>query len=265
MGRRIADQKRDSIRQLLIQRRQDTGLRGCYWRDIAVRAGVSESTVRRIWREMEREAMDTNPSTLPEAQVKESNPLRRFIRWLCPWLVLVLCCTVSAQEPTPAPPVPPVGTMFATRNLDIPGEPDENPSPGHWNHIGVMAPNGWVIEAQADHGVIAVPWATFYNRYPEILAFRPRQYPAELGPAVASAAAAQMGREYKLLGNNCTSVARRAVEFVTRDRPRWRRPDHVVADAEMIYWLKQQPDMVPIADFYAGETKNPNDVMGGGR
>ena len=255
MGRRIADQKRASIRAMIRERHLIA--------DIAEMAGVSESTVRRI-----RAGMDTNTSTSPEAQVKESTtPWRKFLRWLCPWLpVVVLCCVAAAQEPTPAPPVPPVGTMFATRNADS-GDPaqDNNPSPGHWNHTAIMGPNGWVIEATAGHGVIAIPFGTFWNRYPYILAYRPRQYPAELGPAVASAAAAQMGRPYKLLGNNCTSVARRAVEFVTRDRPRWRRPDHVVADAEMIYWLKQQPDMVPIADFYAGETKNPNDVMGGGR
>lgn len=35
---------------------------------------------------------------------------------------------------------------------------------GRWSHCGILAPDGWVIESRAFHGVAETPWAEFIDR-----------------------------------------------------------------------------------------------------
>lgn len=106
--------------------------------------------------------------------------------------------------------------------------------------MAVATINGWVIEAQMEpDAVIAVPLTSFVDRYPELLAFSATS--EDLLLKVAEAAIEFVGLPYRrvaslfprwrrpMLGENCVSVARKAVAVATGKDPGWRRPDHAVA------------------------------------
>ena len=153
------------------------------------------------------------------------------------------------------PPLPAPGTVFATRN----GDESLNTTHGsYWNHLAIMGPNGWVIEAQRDHGVIAVPWSCFWRRYPEILALKV----TDDGAKAASAAVTHLGEPYHLIGGSCVVLVRRSIRASDEQPHGWVRPDHVVRDAKCRFWCKDDPLWTPPADWFAGRTASAARVLG---
>ena len=150
--------------------------------------------------------------------------------------------------------VPALGTVFAARN----GDEALNTTRGHWNHLAIMGPNGWVIEAQRDHGVIAVPWSCFWRRYPEIVALKV----TDDGAKAASAAVTHLGEPYHLIGGSCVVLVRRSIRASDERPGGWVRPDHVVRDADCQLWHKLDPAWQPPADWFAGKTSSAARVMG---
>jgi uncharacterized protein YycO len=125
------------------------------------------------------------------------------------------------------------GDIFLTRNSVAVG----NDSPGHWNHCAMLAQNSWVVEAQAEVGVIAVPIWNFLERYPEILVMRSKYYQTH-GLLLADYVVQLVGRKYLAKtsfglrwrwgkAENCVSVVRRPFIYYIGD-PRWIKPDDIV-------------------------------------
>lgn len=152
---------------------------------------------------------------------------------------------------------PPAGTVFATRNHELVG----NRKHAKWNHIAIMGPNGWVIEAQAKRGVIAVPYSNFYARYPKIQAFL--VVPLDRGAALASAAVAQLRQPYRLLKDNCVDLLRDCMRTVY-DKPmrHWHTPDQVVRKATaQVLWIKIDMLWTPPQEFFAGAVNDAEFVL----
>jgi hypothetical protein len=159
------------------------------------------------------------------------------------------------------------GDILVTRNTDAVG----NDNPGYWNHSAVMAYGGYVIEAQPDPAaVIAVPYESFEQRYPEIFVFNVDGD----GDRIAQEAVKLLGLPYRrlasvfprgrrpALGENCVSVVRKAVGKALGRDPRWRRPDQVVEDArEEIGRKKDYENWVAPDDRFAGMTKDKSEVL----
>ena len=137
------------------------------------------------------------------------------------------------------------GDLFLTRNA---GEGEENnPTPGHWNHCAVYAGGAQVVEAQSGPGkVITSVLDEFIARYPEIQVLRLVGQNPGSGVAVASASSRLVGRPYSALvsrfarlkraerkGENCVTVARRAVLDAIGEDPRWKLPDDVAKDSRL--------------------------------
>ena len=155
-----------------------------------------------------------------------------------------------------SPVAPPEGTVFASRNSEKVG----NRKPDQWNHTAVMGPNGYVIENQQGRGVLAVPFATFYRRYPVILAFRVA--PLSKGSAIAAAAVSQLGQPYRLLRDNCVDVVRRSVNLATHTKRAWDRPDQVARDRLQVLWKKDaRQGWVESPAPFEGATDSPEVVL----
>jgi uncharacterized protein YycO len=137
------------------------------------------------------------------------------------------------------------GDLFLTRNAG--DDKEANPTPGHWNHCAVYAGDSRVVEAQAGPGkVIVSELDEFLGRYPEIQVLRLVGQNPGSGVAVASASSRLVGRPYSALvsrfarlkraerkGENCVTVARRAVLDAIGEDPRWKLPDDVSRDPRL--------------------------------
>lgn len=174
-------------------------------------------------------------------------------------LMAVLFCAAGtlcyAELPVP-------GTIFAAINA---GGDEANTSPGHWNHLAVMGPNGRVIEAQADPvgKTVAVPFADFFRRYPEIVAFDLGLDDVQREKFVA-AAVEQLGTPYRKLGSNCVTLVRRCDVAAVGQDPRWRIPDAVVeAATKKLWWKRQYEGFVPPADPWRNATTDKARVLAG--
>ena len=169
-------------------------------------------------------------------------------------LAAALLCTTAAASDL----IPP-GTVLATRNA---GGEEANTTPGsERNHVALVGPNGWVLEAQGPppNKVIAVPFRAFFARYPDIQAYRLAD--DVVGIKWAAAAVEQLGKPYAKLRANCVTLL--ATSYPD-GRQRWRRPDHVVAEGELL-WIKKiaDEDFTPPADPWAGMTTDTAVVRGG--
>ncbi|MFA6358697.1 MAG: hypothetical protein WCY09_08600 [Candidatus Omnitrophota bacterium] len=136
------------------------------------------------------------------------------------------------------------GDLFLTRNA---GGEEANPTPGNWNHCAVYAGGVQVVEAQSGPAkVIISDLDEFLGRYPEIQVLRLVGQKPGSGVAVASASSRLVGRPYKALvsrfnrlkrgerrGENCVTVARRAVMDAIGEDPKWKIPDDVAADPRL--------------------------------
>ena len=151
------------------------------------------------------------------------------------------------------------GDVLLTRNTDGAG----NPNPGHWNHSAIVSPIDYMIEAQTNMGVIAVPTQFFLRRYPEILQLRPHN---DIRQAMAQRAVSFVGREYKILaswtpyhsnGDNCVSVVRKAYEHSVDIWVPWRRPDHILYSGKfsIISQKQSQEGWIDPIDPYKGALK----------
>ena len=231
------------IRADVLQAIEQEVLDDCKVAAIAMRHGVSESTVRRIKRAMQRVQEETpKPRTLG----------RRILDGVKWFLFGTFCVLLFGGAQYPAP-----GTVFATRNA---GGEEANTTPGsERNHVALMTVNGYVVEAQGPplSEVGAVKLEHFFARYPDIKAYR--LVDDATGLKWAKAAVEQLGKPYQLVRANCVTLLRTSYP----GRQRWRRPDHVVEGGTLL-WKKFVPDnqFTPPADPWASWTTDRNKVLG---
>lgn len=150
------------------------------------------------------------------------------------------------------------GLFLVSRNSDEIG----NRSPGFWNHAAACGPNGWVVEAQREPGmVIGVPFEHFLARYPEVVAFWVLD--AEQSSQLAEILPRYVGGPYHLLRANCVDVLRVAVNDLAGERVvGWERPDHVYQSGFEVLWHKLDYEHYqPPADWTAGFTSDPVDLL----
>jgi len=165
-----------------------------------------------------------------------------------PQLAPVRATASMLVTPTPPPP----GTILATRND---GGRETNPTPRFWNHLAIMGPNGWVVEAQDKYGVGAVPFHVFYRRYCAIMACQ--LVPPEKGRHLALAASAQLGQPYDRRKNNCVDLVKTAVRCVMDKEPRGLTPTAIVNGCTRKLWEKSQHPWIRSTEPFAEWTDDP--------
>ena len=139
-----------------------------------------------------------------------------------------------------------IGDILLTRHADE----EKNTSPGHWNHAAMYVGESTIVEAQAGPAVVlTVDWPTFYHRYGEILVLR-SYYPVEVRNKMAAIARTLVGATYRKYasiflflrrdkGENCVSTVRKAFKQATGVDPRWKKPDDVFDDPNLLVVMKK--------------------------
>ena len=135
-----------------------------------------------------------------------------------------------------------IGDILITRNSNE----EDNITPGYWNHAAMFVGNDRIVEAQLVPGsVIITDFDEFVNRYPLVKVFRFKGVSAEYGEKAAVEALKIVGSRYRKVasifkwlrrnprGENCVSVVRKAYRNVFGWDPRWKIPDHIVADPKL--------------------------------